>query len=214
MREVEVKYSVSDPEVLLTALGQRGVSFGAPAFQDDQAFAPLGWAFGDSKLGVSFLRLRTVDGQHWFALKQPGVNAQDCLEYETEVADRGQMHEAILRMGYRATVRVAKSRRTGRFGEVSLCLDQVEGVGTFLELERMVPDETPATAVQDELAGFVTSLGVAVERTTETYDSLVRAAQTTAATVPASRESVDSPARRSLPHVADPLPSVGDDPRR
>lgn len=192
MREVEVKYSVSDPEVLLAALGQRGVSFGAPVFQDDQAFAPLGWAFGDSKLGVSFLRLRTVDGRHWFALKQPGVNAQDCLEFETEVADRGQMHEAILRMGYWATVRVAKSRRTGRFGEVSLCLDEVEGVGTFLELERMVPDEAPAAAVQDELAGFVASLGVAVKRTVETYDSLVRAAQTTAATVPVSREGVDT----------------------
>ncbi|MCK9921769.1 CYTH domain-containing protein [Frankia sp. AgPm24] len=192
MREVEVKYFVSDPEVLLVALGQRGVSFGEPVFQDDQAFAPLDWAFGDGKLGVSFLRLRTVDGRHWFALKQPGANAQDCLEYETAVADREQMHEAILRMGYWATVRVAKSRRTGRYGEVSLCLDEVEGVGTFLELERMVADDVPAAAIQDELAAFVASLGVSVERTVETYDSLVRAAQTTAASVPANGESADT----------------------
>ncbi|WP_462203530.1 class IV adenylate cyclase [Frankia sp. CcWB3] len=191
MREVEVKYSVSDLEAVLGALSGRGINLGEAVYQDDQAFAPLGWSFGDSKLGVSFLRLRTVNGRHWFALKQPGANAQDCLEYETEVADRQQMHEAILRMGYWATVRVAKFRRTGRHGEVSLCLDELEGVGTFLELERMVPDDAPAAAVQEELAAFVASLGVEAVRTVETYDSLVRAAQE-AVRVPSSRESTDA----------------------
>lgn len=191
VREVEVKYSVTDLAALLTALAARGIELGEPVFQDDQAFAPLGWSFGDSKLGVSFLRLRTVDGRHWFALKQPGVNAQDCLEHETEVADRRQMHEAILRMDYWATVRVAKSRRTGRHGEVSLCLDELEGVGTFLELERMVPDDEPAAAVQDELAAFVVSLGIDAVRTAETYDSLVRAAQL-GVRVPSSRESTEA----------------------
>ncbi|OHV34418.1 MULTISPECIES: class IV adenylate cyclase [Pseudofrankia] len=192
MREVEVKYSVVDLEALLVALRVRHVSLGEAVYQDDQAFAPLSWSFGDSKLGVSFLRLRTVDGRHWFALKQPGANAQDCLEYETEVVDRQQMHEAILRMGYRATVRVAKSRRTGRHGSTSLCLDEVEGVGTFLELERMVPDDEPAVTIQDELTAFVASLGIEAVRTTETYDSLVRAAQEGVMRMPSSRESKDA----------------------
>ncbi len=195
MREVEVKFSVTDLEALLCAIRTTGIHLGEPVYQDDQAFAPIGWAFGDSKLGVSFLRLRTVEGRHWFALKQPDANAQDCLEYETEVADRQQMHEAILRMGYWATVRVAKSRRTGRRGEVSLCLDELEGVGTFLELERMVSDEEPAAAVQDELAAFVASLGIEAVRTAETYDSLVRAAQGGAVRVPSSRESTDAASR-------------------
>jgi adenylate cyclase, class 2 len=53
----------------------------------------------------------------------------------------------------------------------------VEGVGAFLELERMVPDEMPAEAIQGELAAFVTAFGVTAVRTGETYDSLVRAAQ-------------------------------------
>ena len=47
------------------------------------------------------MRLRTVDGRHYFALKQPGENAQACLEYETEVADREAMHGGIVHMGYR-----------------------------------------------------------------------------------------------------------------
>ncbi|WP_232304122.1 CYTH domain-containing protein [Pseudofrankia sp. DC12] len=190
---MEVKYALSDAQAVAVAFAERGIVLDGPVFQDDQAFAPVGWSFGDSKLGVSFLRLRTVNGRHWFALKQPVANAQDCLEYETEVLDRGQMHQAVLLMGYAATVRVAKSRRTGRHGDISLCLDEVEGVGAFLELERLVPDDEPADAVQAELAAFVASLGIDAVRTSETYDSLVRAAQDgPAVALPASRVSTES----------------------
>jgi hypothetical protein len=41
----------------------------------------------------------------------------------------------------------------------------------------MAPDDADALAVQAELAALVESLGVTVTRTTETYDSLVYAAQ-------------------------------------
>jgi adenylate cyclase class 2 len=176
MREVEVKYRVADLETLLVALKARGIELSEPVYQDDQAYAPVGWNFGDNKLGVSFLRLRTVGGRHYFALKQPAGNAQDCLEYETEVADREAMHGAILHMGYWPTVRVAKTRRVASLADCSLCVDDLEGVGVFVELERLVPDEADADMVQADLAGFVASLEIAVTRTAETYDSLVRTA--------------------------------------
>ena len=180
MREIEVKCRVDDLEALAVALKARGIELSEPVYQDDQAYAPDGWQFGDSKLGVSFARLRTVDGMHYFALKQPGENAQACLEYETEVADRAAMHGAILHMGYHPTVRVTKTRRTATLEHCSLCVDDLEGVGAFLELERMVPDDIPAEAIQAELAAFAASFGVAAIRTDETYDSLVRAAKVNA----------------------------------
>ena len=155
MREIEVKYHLDDLEALLVTLEARGIELSGPVYQDDQAYAPDGWQFGDSKLGVSFLRLRTVDGRHYFAMKQPGENAQACLEYETEVADRVAMHGAVLHMGYYPTVRVAKVRRTATLEHCSLCVDDVEGVSGFLELERMVPDDMPAEAIHTELAAFV-----------------------------------------------------------
>ncbi len=112
MREIEVKYRVDDLEALLVALKSRGIEPSEPVFQDDQAYAPAEWQFGDSKLGVSFLRLRTVQSRHYFTLKQPAGSVHDCLEFETQVTDRQAMHHAILHMGYRPTVRIAKTRRT------------------------------------------------------------------------------------------------------
>ncbi|MFD0689252.1 class IV adenylate cyclase [Actinomadura fibrosa] len=176
MREVEVKFRVADGRAVIAVLGARGIEFGPAARQDDLAYAPAGWEFGDGRLGVAFLRLRTVDGRHFFALKQPGANAQACLEHETEIADRGQMHQAILRMGYRPAVRIAKTRRAASDSDVALCLDDLDGVGTFLELERMVPEHVPAEAVQDGLAAYVDALGIEGERVHETYDTLAHAA--------------------------------------
>jgi adenylate cyclase class 2 len=176
VREIEVKYRVDDLEGLLAALKARGIELSDPFHQDDQAYAPAGWQFGDSKLGVSFLRLRTVAGRHYFTLKQPAQNDQACLEYETEVTDREAMHYAALHMGYRPTVRIIKARRTASIADCSLCIDDLEGVGGFIEAERMAPDDADAQAIQAELAAFIESLGVTAVRTTETYDSLVHAA--------------------------------------
>jgi adenylate cyclase class 2 len=177
VREIELKYRVDDLEALLIVLKARGIELSEAVFQDDQAYAPAGWQFGDSKLGVSFLRLRTVLGRHYFTLKQPASNAQDCLEYETQVTDRQAMHHAVLHMGYRPTVRIAKSRRTATLGDCSLCIDEVEGIGGFLELERMAPDHADSQTIQADLAALASSLGVAAIRIHQTYDSLVHAVQ-------------------------------------
>lgn len=176
MREVEVKYQIREKEALLGALKTRGIEFAAPIYQDDQAYAPDGSSYGDTKLGACFARLRTVGDRHTFTLNRPAENVLSCDEYETAIANREQMDQAILAMGFCPTVRIAKLRRTAALDGLVLCVDEVEGLGTFLELERMVPDGMSGDAVQEEMAAFVMSLEVAAERTEETYDSLVRAA--------------------------------------
>ena len=199
-REIEVKYRVLDPAGLDTALRVRDLTFSPSVHQDDQAYAQDGWHYGLSKLGVAFARLRTQDGQHLFTLKRPVDNELDCLEFETEVADRDQMHEAIVHMGFYPSVRIVKTR-TARLGELSLCLDEVEHAGAFLEIEKVIGPGQSGEAVQAELDAFARSLGVDLERTTETYDSLVRAALAALLSVTAVR--LTSAAPRS-PLVAGP----------
>lgn len=97
------------------------------------------------------------------------------------VADRDEMHRAVLAMGFWATVRIGKVRRcavTGD-GQMLVCADQVDGLGTFVEVEKVAPDGVAGEVVQAELAGFVESLGVATERIEDSYDTLVRAAALT-----------------------------------
>jgi adenylate cyclase class 2 len=174
VREVEVKYRVRDIGTLLTALEMRGIKLGEPFCQDDQAYAPEGWAYGDDRQGVPFARLRTVHDRHVFTVKRPAENVLSCEEHETAVADRDQMHSAVVAMGFRPTVRIVKMRRTGSLGDMSLCVDELDGLGVFLEAERMVPDGVPGEAVQAELSRFVRSLGIDAKQISQTYDVLVR----------------------------------------
>jgi adenylate cyclase class 2 len=178
MREVEVKYRVHDTAALLTALDLRGVRLGPPIHQDDQAYAPDGWTYGDSKIGVPFARLRTVHGRHFFTLKRPAENALSCDEHETEITNRDHMHAAIIVMGFSPTVRITKTRRTGHLHNTHICVDQVTHLGTFMELERLIPPDASGDIVQAELTRLVTSLAIDATRTEETYDSLLHAALT------------------------------------
>jgi adenylate cyclase class 2 len=180
VREVEVKYRVRDIWALLAALKVRGVELGVPFCQDDQAYAPDGWSYGDDRRGVPFARLRTVDGRHVFTLKRPAENVLSCEEHETAVADRDQMHRAVVAMGFRPTVRIVKMRRTGTLDDMVVCVDELDGLGVFLEVERMVPDDVSGEAVQTQLSGFVESLGIEAEQTGQTYDVLVRGPLTSA----------------------------------
>jgi adenylate cyclase class 2 len=175
-QEVEVKYRVGDSGSLARALAERGVCLSAAVHQDDQAYAKKGWTYDLPKVGVPFARLRTQEGQHIFTLKRPMDNEMSCLELETEISDREQMHGAIVEMGFYPTVRIVKRRRWGRLGRYVVCVDEVEQLGTFLEIEAVVGPDQSGAAIQAELDAFARSLSVDLERTAETYDSLVRAA--------------------------------------
>lgn len=173
--EIEVKYAVRDRAALDQALAAQGIALSDPVHQDDQAYAPATWNFGDPRVGVTFVRLRTQGGGCTFTTKTPVDNVLACEEYETPVADREQMHYAIMAMGYRPTVRVAKQRRTAQVGDYALCVDEIDGVGAFLEVE-CVTDTDDMAAVQAELAAWVDALGVPVQRTGVTYDEVVQVA--------------------------------------
>ncbi|QXJ22196.1 class IV adenylate cyclase [Actinomadura graeca] len=175
-REIEVKYRIADPVAAAEALSAAGFVLSPPIHQDDQAYAEVGWQYGMSKVGVAFARLRTVQGRYVFTVKKPIDNEMVCTEYECEVSDREQMHHAIMAMGFYPTVQIVKTRRTASRAALSLCLDEVERIGSFLEVERLVASHQSGLQVQAELNEFVRSLGIAAERTTDTYDSLIRAA--------------------------------------
>lgn len=178
MREIETKYRVRDLDTLVAALEVAGVKPGEAVLQDDQAYACAGWEASMGKVGYTFARLRTLNGEaHVFTTKTPLANSMECVEFETTIANREQMHGAIMAMGFEPTVRIVKHRRTGESGRIGVCVDLVEGLGAFLELELVVDDDRDGPAAQRELDEWARGLGVELERTGDTYDILMLAAK-------------------------------------
>jgi adenylate cyclase class 2 len=155
------------------ALSLAGVRLGAKVKQDDQAYAPEGWTPGDDRIDVTFARLRTELGRHLFTVKRPVSDVRTCIEHECIVSDRSAMHSAILLMGLRPTVRIVKTRRSGRFGEFAICLDEVEGLGSFVEIEVCTDIEEDHDELRSRLELLARRMGLFGEPCVATYDALI-----------------------------------------
>ena len=176
MHEIEVKARVRDKEALLRALGERGVVLSEPVTEDDTLYA---LEVGDMKSynqNANFLRLRVrSDGKTIFTLKHhpdrhEGRADSMPLEHETTVGSRDEIEHMLLLMGYHEAVRVLKSRQKGTLGKWEVCVDEVEGLGSFMELEELAgPDEV--ARVLAEMLAMYEELGIAKEDTyADRYD--------------------------------------------
>lgn len=169
--EVEARFSVSGD--VLARLQAHGLIFSDPVIQDDQAYAPAHWSWGDDRIGVPFARLRTQLGRHLFTVKRPITDVRTCIERECEVTDRAAMHDALELMGFTPTVQIVKTRRTAERDNLSFCFDEVERVGTFVEIEALASEADDLDAIRERVERLLESMGVPAERCTSSYDTLV-----------------------------------------
>jgi adenylate cyclase class 2 len=171
--EVEVRFRLTDAADAVEKLRAAGVRFGKAELQDDQAYAPDDWDYSQSRLGVTFARLRTSGRRDLFTVKRPVTDVRTCIEHECFVSDRAAMHEAILLMGFAPTVHIRKRRAHGQLGVLTFCLDEVESLGYFLEVERLASAADDTDAARGEIEALVGRIGIAAERCYETYDALL-----------------------------------------
>ena len=118
------------------------------------------------------LRLRSVrrlpDGPRESLLTYKGPKLDQVsnarTEYETAVSDGETAEKLLEALGYRPLAVVDKVRRTYRMEDVTLCLDEVEGLGGFLELEILVPAEEGREEAVGRLLALLDGLGISRDR--------------------------------------------------
>lgn len=81
-------------------------------------------------------------------------------EYETAVGGLDTARAILGALGFRPVFTVTKERRTFLRDGVTACLDRVEGLGSFLELERLLPEDGNRDAAVDGLLALLEALGV------------------------------------------------------
>jgi adenylate cyclase class 2 len=96
------------------------------------------------------------------------------VEVKYSVCDRQALLAALASRGVHLGSPVEQD---DRHGSLSLCLDDVTGIGCFFEVESLAEAGSAGLGRQAELHQVVDDLGVPLERTTTTYDSLIRDAQ-------------------------------------
>ena len=125
-----------------------------------------------------FMRIRIQNGEKVImtAKKPKNIAGEGNLvkrEHEV-VVDSAEEARAILEMlGLKEAVRVVKKRQTCAYKEFEICVDEIEGLGSFIEMEK-IGDESTASQVQKDMFYFLGTLGVASEdQVKKGYDILM-----------------------------------------
>jgi adenylate cyclase class 2 len=159
MNEIEVKAKVHDQENLIQQLDDLGCVFSEPFHQIDTIYIPFGESIPVPN-GVNVLRIREQNGKFILTLKQPLTNQLDNIEKELEISDSNAMHEIILLLGFEVSSTVEKTRRTSKYKDFEICIDEVTGLGSYIEVEKFGLD---AEVIQKELFEFLETLGIQKE---------------------------------------------------
>ncbi len=176
MREIEIKLKAKSFGELEQKLKERGCVLSEPISQHDVIYSLKGSTneFEETKEGDIIIRIRHMKDKAELTLKKQCKFGLDSLEYETEVSNPKSTHEMLELLNWSPMVEVKKLRRKGKLGEYEICLDQVEKLGTFIELEKMTSDDANPEEVREELFKELESLGLSrQDEETRGYDTQI-----------------------------------------
>lgn len=173
--ETEVRFRLERVGSFLARCRKIGVDLTAPVVQNDRYFHEPGTEDNQRVPGSFVVRVREQRGKlSLMTMKVTTAKSGQWCEYETQVADPAAVLLMLPILGLRQTLQILKSRRKGIVGKVEVCLDKIEGLGSFVELEYL---GSGGSTAERELRKAASLLGLdgAVER--RGYVELARAAQ-------------------------------------
>jgi len=132
--EIEKKYRLTagQKSAILEALKEIDAEFQGEDFEENILFSNA-----DLVEKNAVLRVRRIDEKTILTYKQKIRNefaVKQNTEFETEVADFGELVRIIESLGFRRTLVYEKRRRTWKFRQVEIVLD-VLPFGDFMEIE-------------------------------------------------------------------------------
>ena len=172
MIEVEVKLKIENIDALKLKLQNIGFTQCEIIKEIDIYFDNRS---GDIRLNDSALRIRETinetDNTRFCQLNYKGKKfdnkSMTRLEYETEVADASATEKILNGLGYYSVEpKVIKIRHAYKSSQMNACLDQVDGLGDYLELEMIVENESERGTAFDCIEETLTKLGYNLEDTT------------------------------------------------
>jgi adenylate cyclase class 2 len=166
MLEVEQKFAVPSFSAIEAQLRERGVHLSSPIAQADRYFSHPSRDFAQTD---EALRIRQVGDDNRITYKGPKLDKLTKTRREIELplapgAARGDEYAELLQaLSFTPVAVVRKTRRIGELHYQGFCveiaLDDVESVGTFVELE-ISADESSLDAARTALLALANDLGL------------------------------------------------------
>lgn len=171
--EIEIKLPVKNSQEVLDILKDIGFMVKKEIREEDIYFNS---DYHNIKERDEALRIRksrdcdTGDQKVQINFKGPKIDAVSMsrMELETEVQDGETMEKILTYLGFLPVVSVCKVRKYLTHREMTACVDRVEGMGEFLELEVVAETEEKREIYLEQMKEILNALGYSMEDTVRT----------------------------------------------
>jgi len=172
MREIEVKAKLTNKEAIINKLQSLGCVFEDLKIQNDVVYVEKIGSFETFLSNKIFLRVRKSNEKIYLTLKMNGESSLSKIEHEVEVSSRVEIDHILKHLKFTPVVKTNKKRLTTHYKGFEICVDFVEDLGDFIEVEK-VTNEGDSDSIQEEMFDLLKSLGIKNEdQIFEGYDIL------------------------------------------
>lgn len=154
--EIEIKAYCNDEEAVREKLAAAGAAFVRSDIESDIYF---NHPSRDFRITDEALRIRTVKDKTVLTYKGPKISdfSKARVEKETDLGDGDEIKAILDFLGFRASGSVIKKRDYYLLNDMTICLDNVERLGFFVEIEKKGDS---VEAVEKELYSAAEILGL------------------------------------------------------
>ena len=174
--EIEIKVRVENVKPLIMLMEKEG-KYEGETRQLDEYFTPAHIDYLKQVPMKDWLRLRWEKDKASITYKSYHYDEEGkttgCDELETNIESLDKMQKIFKVLGFRSLAKVDKVRRLWRYKDYDIAIDEVSGLGSFVEIEFMLKSED-WKKTSSEMMGFLRSLNVGkVERTYQGYPYMI-----------------------------------------
>ena len=176
MLEIEIKAKIDNHHSVLEKLNEIGAVYSHSEQQYDIYFnAP----HKDFKASDEALRIREVPIddklKRILTYKGPKLDSETKTRKEVEVEfdNTENMIDILVNIGFEASAVVKKSRRIFKYGDYEICLDKLEKLGYYLEIEYVSDEDEDVDRIKEYIFNLFEKLDIDSEFERRSYLGLL-----------------------------------------
>lgn len=172
MREIELKFKVENINDVITFLKNNGCELSQMNYQFDTIYVE-NLDDVESKEGSIWLRVRKTNEKVELNYKKQSAKKMESEEIEFEVSSYEKANSFLKALGFKEWVQVNKKRQYLKYKNYNICIDDVEKLGVFIEIEILVEEQNNID-YEAQLLNVAKEIGIDINNRIDShYDTMI-----------------------------------------
>lgn len=174
--EVEIRARVNDSNKIKKALERIGATFLKSENQSDRIFGISKFLNSENMIiegGIS-ARIREVNNKATLEFKEILRQKGEGIELSCEVSSSDLAEKLLKKLDFEEAFTIKKIRDSYSYKDFTICLDRVEKLGNFIEIEKIITSENKTEEIKKECLNLLNVLAPGSEIETRKYGDLMQ----------------------------------------